>query len=149
MSTTLELINKVIQKAGIDGALTDDAISYFNKVILNVKELKVEVAAHLKEIDELKELNKTYAVKNSEIEKELRAFNNREDELEEREKTMLKLELVADYEAERVRDHKEMFGVVFKNLGIRRTIYTSAQEPDGNGYSIGTSKNVDETVKTE
>lgn len=151
MTTTLQQIERVIQKAGIDGALTEDAIKFFNGVIETSKARKEELDKVKKELECLDERHSTLSTLLDEVRKELKTYTDREDDLEDREKEMLKLELTAQYEAERVSDHKEMFNVVFKNLGIRRAIFTSGQEPASGDYggTISTSENKDETVVVE
>jgi len=124
MSNTVDQIQKIIQKAGIDGTLTEEAVGFFNKTIEKLKSLKVE----LEESKRIYEsLNKNFNGKCEQLEKvtaALKAYNDREDELETREKEMLKLELTAQYERERVDDHKEMFNVVFRNIEVRRGVFT-------------------------
>ena len=78
-------------------------------------------------------------------------YNDRENDLEDREKEMLKLELTAQYEAERVADHKEMFGLVFRNLETRKNLFRNGQTPSGDQYggTVSTSENEDVTTKME
>jgi len=152
MSSTLEQIQKIIQKAGIDGALTPDAINLFNKTIEKAKALKIELEelqmAH-KTLDE-NYLNR--GAKLDRVRSELKAYNEREDQLEEREKEMFRLELTAEYEAERVKDHKEMFNTVFRNLETRRSIFTPVPGLPSDQYGTPILPIVDhdiEETKTE
>lgn len=117
-------IKRIIDKAGIDGALTEEAIKVFNNLIAKTKSLKIELKELKTTHDELDTKYLDQGSKLAKAQTELRAFNDREDELEKREESMLRLELIAQYEKERVDDHKEMFSLVFKNLEVRRTVFT-------------------------
>ena len=124
MSDTVEKIQKIISKAGIDGTLTEAAVEYFNDTLIDNSKLKSDISmktTQLKTRDrELKEVNAKYS-SNLTL---LNAWKTRATELKTREENMLKLELESKYDNMRVEDHKHMFELVFKNLEMRRNVFT-------------------------
>lgn len=132
------LIRKVLDKAAIDGALTDDAAKYFHTALRENKELKAEVLILEQQVKTRDEaVNKLNSI-NSDLISDNNACIAREDELKTREEKMLKLELTAQYERERVDDHKEMFSLVFRNLETRRTIFTPYEGYGSSSDQYGT-----------
>ncbi len=120
----LEDILGVIQKAAIDGALTKLAVDQFNEIIGENETLKSDVKALTESYEGLeKRHNKASDERTKAIEK-LKKLIAREDELEKREEQMLELELEAKYDQLRVEDHKEMFSLVFRNVEVRRNVFT-------------------------
>lgn len=118
------LIKRVLDKAGIDGTLTDNAAEYFNDALKQNKEMKSKIIKLEGDVASRSERIKDVERENEQVLTQNNVWLARESELKTREEEMLKLELVAEYEAERVKDHKEMFKIVFKNLETRRNVFT-------------------------
>jgi predicted nuclease with TOPRIM domain len=151
MSNISEQIEKILLKAGIDGTLTEDTIKYLNSKIEEAKTLRKDHVTLKAKYADLDERHSIQCEKISTLRSELKMYNDRENDLEDREKEMLKLELTAQYEAERVADHKEMFGLVFRNLETRKNLFRNGQTPSGDQYggTVSTSENEDVTTKME
>lgn len=136
MSELTEQLDKMIQKAALDGALTSKAVDQFHSLVkqkdaLEEKAIKLEQV--LMETD--KQVNKLDA-DNTELRALQGGMAQRENEVSEREKEITKLEMVAEYELQRVKDHKEMFTTVFRNSVLRKEIMTpNESHTDVNGAS--------------
>ncbi len=115
----------VIQKAAIDGVLTKIAVDQFNSIIGENESLKSDVKGLTESYEGLEKRHHKSAEERDKAITKLKKYIAREDELVEREENMLKLELTAEYEAERVKDHKEMFSQVFRNIEMRRNVFTA------------------------
>ena len=121
---TIEL-DRLIQKAALDGALTEDAVAQFHAVLLENGALKESLEG--KERFEI-ERNRTM----EKLETDLRIAQGlnevaakAEVAMIEREQNITTLELNAKHEAKRVEDHKEMFDKVFRNLEVRRNVFVA------------------------
>ena len=148
MTELTDKLEKVIQQAALDGALTEDAVAQFHTLVKerdalkdanveweeNDKKRKKEVQTLLAELDMAKALNKVAA--------------EAEMAMIEREQKITTLELKAEHMEERVKDHKEMFTTVFRNSVIRREVMTPAgshTESSGASHQTYSEKNtVDE-----
>ena len=124
MSELTEQLDKIIQQAALDGTLTQKAVDQFHSIIVQNTALETEVASletvldeRAKKIDRLeidlgmaKTLNKVAA--------------EAEIEMIEREKNITTLELTAEHEKQRVKDHINMFTTVFRNSVLRKEVMT-------------------------
>lgn len=115
-------IQNAIEKAAIDGALTKDAIGQFNSLIEHTDALETNAIA----VDKIVQRQE---VQIKQITTELgiaQGLNKIAAEMEAglilREKAITKLEAEAKHQAERVKDHKEMFSLVFRNSIIRKQV---------------------------
>jgi hypothetical protein len=144
MDKYIEEIQNAIEKAAIDGTLTRDAIGQFNQLIEHNEALQSQAIDFDKKFrrqdTEKKELDAAFAQSSS----KLSDFQTRERELVEREQKITVLEMQAKYELTRVEDHKEMFGVVFRNSLIRKEVMTPASshiETSGASHQTFSDKN--------
>ena len=151
MSDVAQQLEKIILKAGIDGALTEDAVAQFNALVKERDALK-EKLAHEERI------RKEEAEKASRYHNDLAAANqklsewaDREQELKDREDKVLRVELTAEMHETRVADHKEMMRTVFKPYSMRKSLYENATEPghDQYGGTVSTTKSKDTTIKED
>jgi len=120
---TIEL-DRLIQKAAIDGALTQKAVDMFHTVLTENEDLKKQLETDVDKI-------KADALMIDQLKTDLRiaqGLNKVAAEMEasliNREKEMTRLELLAEYSAIRVTDHKEMFTTVFRNSVLRKEVMT-------------------------
>lgn len=120
---TIEL-DRLIQKAALDGALTKDAITKFGNVLMENERMKAQgtidnekIAADAKEI---RRLGVALDIANGLV----KIAGEMEAALITREKDATRNELLAEYSAIRVKDHQEMFRIVFRNAVIKRDIVT-------------------------
>lgn len=148
----LQEIEKCIQKAALDGVLTTTAIEQYH-AILEANEKLVGENKHQNEliVKKNEELSTLKERVNKYVEKE-GAFNDREHEVKEREVHMTKLELTATHHYQRVEDHKAMFSQVFRNMEVRRNVFTAVDpgKPDQYGSRIsGHTEENNQTEKTE
>ena len=145
----LDTINKAIQKAALDGALTEKAVEEFNGLIKANKELVEETKVKTSQIKSLQDQLNDERSEHGIVKAKLQEYIDRETDLCEREDKMLELQLTAEYERERVNDHKEMFRLVFRNIETRRNVFTAVPGQDAGQYSSGTTPYVDESQQTE
>lgn len=115
MNKLTEQLDTMIQKAALDGALTQDAVKQFHELVeandsqkKQLSSLRDDLGLANKDRDRLKtELGIANTLVKVAAEAELKMI--------EREKEMTKLELLAEYSAIRVTDHKEMVKLIFRN----------------------------------
>jgi hypothetical protein len=113
-------IQNAIEKAAIDGTLTKDAIGQFNSLIEHNEALQTQAIQHDKTIQrqevQIKQMTTELGMAHG--------LNKVAAEMEAgvilREQAITTLELEAKHQGERVKDHKEMFSIVFRNSIIRR-----------------------------
>jgi len=148
MTDMMNDIGKAIQKAALDGALTEDAISQFNEMVK-------DNAQYVKDIDKLEKDAERQSDVIAAIQRErddARTVRDelikRQDDLTEREKKMTELELQAKHEATRVADHRFFIETVFKPAAMRTEVWGSRGGFDQSGYPHSQSVNDNET-KTE
>ena len=117
-------LEKQIQKAALDGALTEDAVAKFHSIVTERDALK----------DKTNELDRKIFEKNKEYEElnshclnqgnELAGYVGREHELKEREKKITELELTAKYQEQRAKDHVHMVELIFRNSVLKKGVMT-------------------------
>ena len=148
MTELTDQLDKIIQKAALDGALTQDAVSQFHALV--------------KERDALKEANEEWEVSDKKLKKDLardqaqvkilsaecETWAGREQDLLDREGKCTELEIRKECADSRVTDHQEMFRIVFRNAIIRKEVMTTNENhTDMNGAqhsSFSTKEPVEE-----
>jgi hypothetical protein len=144
MSDLTDTLEKVIQQAALDGALTADAVSQFHSLVVERNALK-DANEEWEETDkkskqECEELSRNLAKTTG----KLGDYQTRERELQEREREADKLQVEKECADLRVLDHKEMFSLVFRNSIIRKEVMTPAsQHTEATGASHSTFSNKD------
>jgi len=124
MTDLTDQLDRIIQKAALDGALTKEAVDQFHKIL-------TENSSLLEEVDDLKGKNvagskelEACKVKMEDFRAKVTDWVTREKELSEREKFITTLTLTAEHEAKRVQDHINMFTTVFRNSVLRKEVMT-------------------------
>lgn len=124
MSELTDQLDKLIQKAALDGALTQDAVSQFHSLVKQcdaqaeeLRELNKVNSATIKSRDELSRKLKIMLDDANELSTRGAAIEADEDEHRNRKVQLECANL-------RVTDHQEMFRVVFRNAVIKREIVT-------------------------
>lgn len=117
-------LEKLILKAGIDGALTEEAVSQFHALVKERDAIKTELV-------DLKKVHENTVINRDALNEKLQAaetcaqeWAGREQDLMDREGKCNHLEMEAKYQGLRVEDHKEMFKTVFRNSVIRQGVMT-------------------------
>ncbi len=136
MSELTENLDKLIQKAALDGALTPDAVAQFHALV-------IQGDAQAEELRELQKVNTEIIEKRDEYSRKLKIMLDDANELSTRaaaidasEQEHRDREVRLECAELRVQDHKEMFKVVFRNAIIRREVMTSNEShTDVNGAS--------------
>ena len=120
----LDNIERALQQAAIDGALSKEAVAVFHATVKENESLKADR-------DNLtSRMNKTEAellevVSQRDRWKEVtEKWEQREKELLERETEITKLELRAHYHQKRVEDHQKMVALIFRNPVTRSQVMT-------------------------
>jgi hypothetical protein len=151
MSDLTEGLEVLIQKAALDGALTQDAVAQFHSLV--------------KERDALKTDNEHYHLKNEQMDKQITKLDarastaekcaeewaGREQDLMDREGKCTELEIRKECADLRVTDHQEMFKTVFRNSVLRKGVMTpvSAGPVDQYGTKQADSYPSHDTVEEE
>ena len=130
-----EELEKIIQKAAIDGTLTESAAEQVQQALEENKSLKVQVS----ELESLVESKTSDLYEEQDVSRErleaLRKWEERESDLVKREKQATELELEAKWQAQRVADHQIMVDRVFRNVETRRNVFTATPPPTIDQYN--------------
>ena len=125
MSELTDNLDKLIQKAALDGALTTDAVAQFHALVTQcdaqAKELRDLTKIHgevMEARDEAKRKLKIMLDDANELSTRAAAIEADEDEHRNRKVQLECANL-------RVTDHQEMFRVVFRNAVIKRDVVTA------------------------
>ncbi len=150
MTELTDKLEKVIQQAAIDGALTKEAVGMFHGVLEDNEELRES----LEKKDRLeRERVTTLETANSNLAQattKLSDYQTRERELEERETKITRLEIERKCADLRVEDHKEMVKLIFRNLEVRRNVFPVSPSQHINEQGIsGPGGFVEEREQTE
>jgi len=145
---TIEL-DKLIQKAALDGALTQKAVDMFHSVLKENEELSKQLETDVDKI-------KADALMIDSLKTDLRiaqGLNKVAAEMEasliNREQKITVLEMQAKYELVRVEDHKEMFTTVFRNSVLRKEVMTPLPGLKADQYGTSHSPYVQKDSVTE
>lgn len=111
---TIEL-DRLIQKAALDGALTKDAVQMFGEVLQENEDIKHDLEKQNKDLTKMQKDRDELTTKLNIANTLVKVAAEAEMAMMTREKEMTKLELLAEYSAIRVTDHKEMVKLVFRN----------------------------------
>lgn len=146
----IEELEKIIKKAAIDGTLTESAVKEFDAILKENQELKSHAEVSRQEVAEYVEKLKKANSEKDLLRSRSEGVKERETRIAEREKNMVKLELEAEHQAQRVEDHIRIFSQVFRNTETRRTIFTPvpAAQISDTGV-VGPSGFVQQNVQTE
>ena len=124
MTDHIQEIDKIIQKAALDGVLTSGAVKQFNELILErdalaktVDAQKITLKSKEDECNHLQESLATYR----EMEQTL---CTREASVEEEEKEHRDRKVRLECADLRVADHKEMVALVFRNTVLKKQVVT-------------------------
>ncbi len=124
MTDLTDQLDKIIRKAALDGALTEDAVAQFHSLV-------TQCESQAEELRSLNKLNNELIDKRDKLTIELtqsKTLNEiavkAELEMIERELKMTTLELTATHEKQRVQDHINMFTTVFRNSVLRKEVMT-------------------------
>jgi hypothetical protein len=117
-------LEKLILKAGIDGALTEDAVAQFHALVKQRDALDVD-NKRLDDLNtELEEKVNEWVQRASSAETCAQEWAGREQDLMDRESKCTELEIRKECADLRVTDHQEMFKTVFRNSVIRQSVMT-------------------------
>jgi len=124
MSELTEQLDTMIQKAALDGALTQDAVAQFHSLVqqcdAQAEELRSMNKINVELVDKCEKTKEKLTIMLSdanELSTRAAAIEVGEDEHRDRKVRLECAEL-------RVKDHQEMFRVVFRNAVIKRDVVT-------------------------
>lgn len=135
MSELTQELDKLIQKAALDGALTKDAVEMFHSIVTENGELRALRSSNAEQITKLK---KELDEKNSRLnvlKNECETWAGKEQDLLDRESQAEVLEMTVKYEQKRVDDHKSMVGLIFRNAVIKKGVMTPLAPSEPNQYN--------------
>lgn len=124
MSELTEQLDKIIQQAALDGTLTQKAVDQFHSIITQNAALETKVASLETVVEErgkkISKLEIDIGISKTLVELAAKA----EVDMIEREKNITTLELTANFQEQRVNDHKKMVELVFRNSVLRKEVMT-------------------------
>ncbi len=124
MSELTTELDRLIQKAALDGALTQKAVDMFHSVLKENEDLRDKCVKLEQTQKRMEGENKELTTQRNNMQQQILLNAEREGALEERETKITVLEMQAKYELVRVEDHKEMFTTVFRNSVLRKEVMT-------------------------
>jgi predicted RNase H-like nuclease (RuvC/YqgF family) len=133
MSNLTELQNEIMKSinvAAINGTLTNEAVSHFKKIVDESQDMKGRIDYLEEELKNKKMEANKYKLENEEFMLRKQSIEKREADVSIREKEITKLECSLTGAMDRVKDHKEMFSVVFRNTEVRRDMFTAVNGGD-------------------
>lgn len=128
-------LEKIILKAGIDGALTEDAVSQFHALVTERNALRTELENEKRVRKEEAEKASRYHNQLAEANETISLWATRETDLKDREDKVLRKEIESEFNEKRVADHKEMFTTVFRNSVLRKEVMTAIDAAEPNQYN--------------
>lgn len=123
MPEILEDLEKIILKAGIEGALTEDAVAQFHSLVKERDALKDGLENESRMRAEEAEKATRYHSDLSGANQKLDEWATREKELKDREDCCLRLEIEKGCADKRVEDHIGMVKLVLRNDVVRKTSF--------------------------
>lgn len=124
MTELTEQLEVIIQKAALDGALTQDAVAQFHALVKERDAIRTE-------LDDLQKVHENTRINRDALNEKLQAatqcaeeWAGREQDLMDREGKCTELEIRKECADLRVSDHQEMFKVVFRNSVLRQGVMT-------------------------
>ena len=128
-------LEKIILKAGIDGALTEEAVNQFHSLVKERDALKTSLAHEEKVRKEEADKAMRYHEQLAAANEMLSNWATREEELKDRESKVTELEIRKECAETRVADHQEMFRIVFRNAIVRKEVMTPLEAGEPNQYN--------------
>lgn len=123
MTELTEKLEKVIQQAALDGALTEDAVAQFHSLVKERNALK-DANVEWEETDKKSKLECEQLSRDiAKMTGKLGDYQTRERELVERETKVTRLEIEKECSDKRVEDHVKMVELIFRNLEVRRNVF--------------------------
>jgi len=145
---TIDQLNTLFKTIQMENTLSPAAVVDYNKAIEQVSNLSEELEQARKNSSELgKTLNESIR-EYKELEDEVAQCKLRETNLQKREAEITKLELTSEYEQRRVQDHKDMFGIVFRNTEVRKKVLDIEDRSDVDEHGNWVNKNVTKSYTT-
>lgn len=135
MSDLTDNLEKIILRAGIDGALTEEAVAQFHALVTERNAIKTELTS-------LKEAHENLTTNRDALNAKCQAavtcaeeWAGREQDLMDREGKCAELEIRKECAELRVTDHKEMFTTVFRNSVLRKEVMTALDSTPPTEYN--------------
>ena len=124
MSELTDQLDKMIQKAALDGALTEDAVAQFHSLVTQCDAQAKELRDLTKIHGEVMEARDKYKNRLDIMLKDANELSTRAAAIEEGEDEHRNRKVQLECANLRVTDHQEMFRVVFRNAVIKRDVVT-------------------------
>lgn len=124
MSDLTDNLERIIQKAGIDGALTEEAVAQFHSLVEQQKASKIALDDYHKLTDEHDATIKDLTTRLLAAETCAQEWAGKEQDLMDREGKCTELEIRKECAEKRVEDHQSMIGLIFRNAVIKKGVMT-------------------------
>ena len=142
-------LSKAIQKAAIDGTLSESAARQFEDTLVENRTLTEQLAKSEDQRDKGEKELRERVLRCDKAETCLQEWMGREQDLLSRESQAEVLSMSVEYEKKRVEDHKTMVGLVFRNTLLKKQVmsrndsHTEATGACHNSYE--TKENLEES----
>ena len=117
-------LEKIILRAGIDGALTEDAVAQFHALVKQRDALDLDNKRLDDANTELTERISDVSERYNKISTRSQEWATREQELKDRESKCTELEIRKECADLRVTDHQKMVELVFRNTVLKKQMVT-------------------------
>ena len=124
MTELTDNLERIIQKAGIDGALTEDAVAQFHALVEQQKASKIALDDYFKLTAQHDATIADLTTRLVAAETCAQEWAGREQDLMDREGQCTELEIRKECADKRVEDHQSMVGLIFRNAVIKKGVMT-------------------------
>lgn len=149
MTDLTQQLDKLIQQAALDGALTKDAVELFHDLVKENDGLRASLKESEKNLEQSVKTRDILRSERDQARQDRDMLAKFHKDVEDREKKMTQIEVSLEYEQKRVVDHKHMMETIFKPHTVRESIYKSRQEKNEYGSLETMNDNEDKTIDHE
>jgi hypothetical protein len=135
MTDLTQDLEKIILRAGIDGALTEDAVAQFHALVTERNAIRIELDQSIDARDALRNERDEARQIRDVLQAECETWAGKEQDLMDREGKCAELEIRKECAELRVIDHKEMFTTVFRNSVLRKEVMTALDSTPPTEYN--------------
>lgn len=146
MTDLTDQLDRMIQKAALDGALTNDAVKQFHTLVQENSNLKEQLEKRTEQNEQDAKVLAAVQKERDDARLVRDELLKRQDDLTAREEKITILEEKAKWQETRVNDHKHVLETIFKPGTVRREMWGSIPGFDHQGYPAGTQGNKSEST---
>jgi malate synthase len=124
MSELTQQLDKMIQKAALDGALTEDAVEQFHELVKANESQRKQLSSLRDEMVQKERVLELVQQERNDARTARDALLEKEAKMDEALAQDELLQMTVRYEQKRVDDHKSMVGLIFRNTVLKKQAVT-------------------------